>query len=725
MDFFIKNSKNTIFIESNFVEEIMVQNTQSMPDVAKDDEIDLLAIAKILWTRKWSVVLFSFLGLCVGVFLTRWMRDVYSSDALLQLDSKSSKASAMVDMGSLFEQESPAEAEIRLIKSRQVLMEVVEKEHLNYSASPIGFKERLARKEGRMELSLFKIPDAVVTEEYEWIVEALTPTTFKLNSPLGETLIEGSVGNTYREPFAGDTVAICISMMLAEPGQQFKLASSSVLEVAESLKKILNVAEDGKKTNILTLSLENRYPDKAASILNAIIETYVRQNVEMRSAEAEKTLEFLEEQLPSIKAKLDSSESVLTNYRHKVGTVDLTAEAKVTLDRQVHLKAQLLNVEQQIQENARLYTEDHPTMQAILQQQTRLKREIAKEEALVKDLPTTQQEVIKLQQEVQINNELYTSILNNIQQLRVVRAGEIGNVRIVDKACIRAKPIKPKRKIILLGGLLGGFALGCGLIFLQRLLREGGVSSASEIERETNVSVYAKVPLVKYDESKVQNNSLFTLAKEDSDNLAVEQIRLLRSTLEFSFFEQKGKTLLVTGVSAGAGKSFISVNLAHLLFKMGKKVLLVDTDLRKSRLSQRGLSQRGLSDILCGKISLEDCVVNSSETFDFLPIGAKTANPNELLSSNGFKGFLNQIKEKYDVILLDAPPINVVADAQSIAPLVDFALLVVKFRKDSIEDIQEAVKTLDVVGQEKRAVVMNQCYNDGSFQGYSYYYKYK
>ena len=158
---------------------------------------------------------------------------------------------------------------------------------------------------------------------------------------------------------------------------------------------------------------------------------------------------------------------------------------------------------------------------------------------------------------------------------------------------------------------------------------------------------------------------------------------------------------------------------------MGKKVLLVDTDLRKSRLSQRGLSQRGLSDILCGKISLEDCVVNSSETFDFLSIGAKTANPNELLSSNGFKEFLKQIKEKYDVILLDAPPINVVADAQSIAPLVDFALLVVKFRKDSIEDIQEAVKTLDVVGQEKRAVVMNQCYNDGSFQGYSYYYKYK
>ena len=702
----------------------MAQNTQSMPDMAKDDEIDLLAIAKILWTRKWSVVLFSFFGLCVGVFLTRWMRDVYSSDALLQLDSKSSKASAMVDMGSLFEQESPAEAEIRLIKSRQVLMEVVEKEHLNYSASPIGFKERLARKEGRMDLSLFKIPDAVVTEEYEWIVEALTPTTFKLNSPLGGTLIEGSVGNTYREPFAGDTVAICISMMLAEPGQQFKLASSSVLEVAESLKEILNVAEDGKKTNILTLSLENRYSDKAASILNAVIETYVRQNVEMRSAEAEKTLEFLEEQLPSIKAKLDSSESVLTNYRHKVGTVDLTAEAKVTLDRQVHLKAQLLNVEQQIQENARLYTEDHPTMQAILQQQTRLKREIAKEEALVKDLPTTQQEVIKLQQEVQINNELYSSILNNIQQLRVVRAGEIGNVRIVDKACIRAKPIKPKRIIILLGGLLGGFALGCGLIFLQRMMYGNGVNSASEIERETNVSVLSKIPKTRVNNIPSYRERLFCLAAVDPENLSVEQLRLLRSALEFSFLDAGNKVLLVSGISPGAGKSFVSMNLAYLFAMMGKKVLLVDADLRKSRLSEKKAA--GLSDVLCGKSNLEDVVDKVCDgAFEFLPIGKRNNNPNELLSSKNFEEFIRHSKESYDVVLVDTPPINIVADAQSIARYVDFALLVLRYRMDSMENIKEALAALDIAGVQKRAFVLNQCYNDGSFQSYGYYKKYK
>lgn len=702
----------------------MAQNTQKNSAVEQDDEIDLIAIAKILWAKKWIVLAFTFVGLLVGFFLMRWMRDVYSSDALLQLDVSSSKTSAMVDIGSIFEQESPAEAEIRLIKSRHVLMEVVTKENLNYSSSPIGFWNRLARKEGRMELSLFSVPDAVKQESYEWIAETISPNEFRLYSPLGGTLVEGSVGNTYRVPFAGDSLAICVSMMLAEPGQKFKLAELNVLEVAEGLKKSLNVAEDGKKTNILTLSLENRYSDKAASILNAVIETYVRQNVEMRSAEAEKTLEFLEEQLPSIKAKLDSAEGALTNYRHEVGTVDLTAEAKVTLDRQVHLKAQLLAVEQQIQENARLYTEDHPTMQAILQQQSRLKREIAKEEALVKDLPTTQQEVIKLQQEVKINNELYTSILNNIQQLRVVRAGEIGNVRIVDKACIRAKPIKPRRKIILLGGMLGGFLLGCGLIFLQQMMYGNGVISASEIERETNVSVFSKIAKTRMDNIPSYRERLFCLAAVAPENLSVEQLRLLRSALEFSFLDAGNKVLLVSGISPGAGKSFVSMNLAYLFAMMGKKVLLVDADLRKSRLSEKKAA--GLSDVLCGKSNLEDVVDKVCDgAFEFLPIGKRNNNPNELLSSKNFEEFIKHSKETYDVVLVDTPPINLVADAQSIARYVDFALLVLRYRMDSMENIKEALAALDIAGVQKRAFVLNQCYNDGSFQSYGYYKKYK
>jgi tyrosine-protein kinase Etk/Wzc len=272
--------------------------------------------------------------------------------------------------------------------------------------------------------------------------------------------------------------------------------------------------------------------------------------------------------------------------------------------------------------------------------------------------------------------------------------------------------------------MLGGFLLGCGLIFLQRMIYGNGVTSASEIERETNVSVFSKIAKTRMDNIPSYRERLFCLAAVAPENLSVEQLRLLRSALEFSFLDAGNKVLLVSGISPGAGKSFVSMNLAYLFAMMGKKVLLVDADLRKSRLSEKKAA--GLSDILCGKSNLEDVVDKVCDgAFEFLPIGKRNNNPNELLSSKNFEEFIKHSKESYDVVLVDTPPINLVADAQSIARYVDFALLVLRYRMDSMENIKEALAALDIAGVQKRAFVLNQCYNDGSFQSYGYYKKYK
>ena len=218
----------------------------------------------------------------------------------------------------------------------------------------------------------------------KWIAVVQSADSYELFSPMGQSLVVGKVGETYRIPMGADTVAICVKAIYAAPGQSFSLSKSPVLNVAEGLQSAINAYEKEKNSNILEVSFSGRYPDRVADVLNAIAQAYVRQNVEMRSAEAEKSLEFLEEQLPSIKAKLDSSERLLTNYRNKMGTVDLGAEAQGTLKRQVDLKAQLLMLQQEYQEKARLFKEDHPAMQAILQQQQRLGKEIAMEEGKTK-----------------------------------------------------------------------------------------------------------------------------------------------------------------------------------------------------------------------------------------------------------------------------------------------------------------------------------------------------
>ena len=682
-------------------------------EVKNNDEIDLLEVFSAL-REHWKLLsLFTVVGLCIGVFLVSWIREEYFSDVLLQIDTKGN-ASAMIEMGALFDVESPAETEIRLIKSRKVLGSVVKQEHLNTIAVPVGFKNRLLKKEGRMSLTLLSIPPMLALEP--WYAHATSEDEYEVLFQDKPILSNAKVGETYRLPYGGDTFAICVSHLFVQDEQKFLLIQNSVLQTTTALKEKLSIAEDGKKTNIIVMSYEHRYPDKAASILNTIANTYVRQNMEMRSAAAEKTLDFLEEQIPSVKKKLDSAEQALTNYRNQAGTVDLTAEAKVTLERQVNLKTQHLALEQQWQENARLYKEDHPTMQAILQQQARLKQEIKKEEQAVKSLPNTQQEVMALQQEVSIQNGLYTSMLNNIQQLRVVRVGELGNVRVVDVAEVTLLPVKPKKKIILLGAILAGFLMGCLVIFLKQTLMNRGVSKSSVIEKEAGASVYTKIPTSSL--QKKNSQSPFVLAIADPHNFAVEKIRTLRTALEFSFIDNGGKVLAVTGIASGDGKSFVSKNLAVLFKQLNKKVLLIDCDLRKNHLNAS--RPKGLSEILYEKATLEQALLESTfEYCDFIGTGAPTSTPSELLASSKFVDFINTVKENYDLIVIDTPPLNYFSDAQWVCRQADFALLVMKSAAYSIDIIRENLKLLDVAVDHK-AVVINHAKEESFGYGYGF-----
>ena len=360
-----------------------ISNQDNIPINKKknvDDEIGVFELLCIM-RRHWFIfAILSFCGLIVGFTYARFSRNQYESTAMLQLDTKSKSSKAIADIGDLFEMQSPALAEIHLIKSLSVLMPVVEELHLNYTAEPQSIADRLMQREGRMDLELFDPPAALRSKEYKWIAEIKTSDTYELFSPLGGSVFTGKIGETYRIPVGADSVAICVKSIFAIPGQKFRLTKSSVLNVAESLRNTVNAVEKDKNTNIIEISYMDRYPDRAAAVLNAIAEMYVRQNVEMRSAEAEKSLEFLEEQLPAIKAKLDSAEQLLTNYRNKVGTVDLGAEARGTLDRQVQLKTQLLSLQQEYQEKSRVFKQDHPAMLAILQQQERLQKELLIEE---------------------------------------------------------------------------------------------------------------------------------------------------------------------------------------------------------------------------------------------------------------------------------------------------------------------------------------------------------
>jgi len=703
--------------------EKMTQNTSTK---SGDDEIDILEILVYL-KGKWKFLLiFLFLGIACGFLVSKWIRPAYRSDILLQVNVKGNKQGlALGEMGALLDVSTPSAAEMELIKSRVVLDQVVQDERLCYSATPLNKMDRLMQREGRMDLELLRIPRAYVNTK-EPLLARVTADSSKYDvlGLEGEVVLSGSVGETYRQPFAGDTLVICVKSLTATAGQTFLLNETHPLMAAGALLKNLSISEEGKNSGIIRVSLEDRYPDRVAAILNTVANTYLKQNIEMRSAEAKKTLAFLEEQLPGVKAKLDSAEQKLTTFRHAKGTIDLTGETRLHLEKDVTLQQRIIELEQKKQDALRLFRAEHPTVRTIEEQQARLRRELAKQQRSAASLPVVQQEVLSLQEEVEVNNKLYTNLLNNIQQLRVVQAGEVGNVRIVDAAYEPIKPAKPKRSLIFLGVTIGFVLLGCFIVYIRRIL-SNGVYSSSEVEQATGVGVYGKLPML---DGKTLNDVMKPYVSIKPDEPFAEGVRALRTALEFSVFEDGKKVLMVSGLVQGVGKSFVSTNLAASFAMNGKKVLLVDMDLRRGHLFKH--NQKGLCEMLEKECYTDDYIVKVTDDFHVLGAGARVVNPGSLLNSSRFSAFLDAFRDKYDLIVLDTPPVFQCSDALLVEKHADYLLCVLKHAAHTIESIQDALNTFDRSTETPlpKAFVFNKCerhvgYGYGSYNGYYGYQK--
>lgn len=699
--------------------KVVSQATIQLPP--DNNTITLLEAMQILWEKKFTLLLFILVGGLVGFSIANWLRPQYTSDILLQIDAKGGNATkAMGEMGSILDVASPADAEIELIKSRMVLSYVVEAERLCFNATPVGAVDRFTHKEGRMDLDSLYIPTLARAEK--WMARAVDENTYEVISPEEQVILEGKVGELYKAPYAGDTLDIHVSKMLAQPGQEFVLSQSGLLGSIAALKAGLKVAEKGKKSGIIEASFNHRYPDRAASILNTVAKTYLRQNVEMRSAEAAKTLEFLEKQLPGVKAKLDSVEKILADYRYSIGSVDMTGETHAHLNKESEIQRQILDLEQQKQAAMRLFKEEHPSVQTLIRQQNRLRAELAKLKKTAEKMPLTQQEVARLKEDVAVNNEIYTTMLNNIQQLRVVRAGEVGNVRIVDFAQINGAPSKPKKMNIIICSVAASFMLGVLLVFLLRMMHNG-VRSVTEIERETNTSVLAKVP--QYPDTGLNlkfRKTRKTHVQTDPDDPLSESIRSILTAIDFSFnMNKEHQVIMVSGIMPGVGKSFISTNLAATFAMVGKKTLFIDADMRKATCR---FTKVGLADVLMGKVAFENAKISSPNlpNLDILESGKFTLSAFELLRGDMLKKLIDEIRPQYDAIIIDTPPTNLVTDAYMVCPLIDFALIVLHYGRHSMDSIKESLQTLERYCDKPKAFVLNHCeHRHGYGYGYGYY----
>lgn len=677
-----------------------------------------------LWKYKYAVMLFLIASCAIGVFVSFWIRPVYEVNALLQIETKKGGGALMGDLGSLFSQGSPAETEIELVQSRQVMGAAVDRSGLQYMSAPVGFLDRLLHKEGRLDLQELSLPKDFIPEEFRaepWFVVAIDSTSFDLYDYENNKVLSGVVGVTSTAPYAGDSVRLGVMRMDAKAGQKFKVWHRQRLDAIEAFKSSFSVAERGKKTGILEFVYQDIYSDRAVGVVNEVANAYLRQNVEQRSAEAQKTLSFLEKQIPEVKRKLDSAEAELNSYRYRVGSVDINTETRIVLENQMRLQQQILNLQQKREETVRLFNESHPMVKTMDRQVESIRAELSGTASQAKKLPSTQQEILRLTSEVELDKLLYTNMLNNIQQLRLVAAGEMGSVRIVDYAEFVRTPVRPKRKLILMVALFLGFCASIVYISIRKKFHSG-VKDARVIERELGISVYAKIPKG----TAVSLQKTMPLAVAFPDDVAVESMRTLRTSLEFMMPEEGCNVIVLSGLIPAVGKSFVSVNLGALFAGMDKRVLLIDADLRKGRLHKEfGLRKdHGLSDVLVGRTPFEEGIhITKVPNLSLMVAGKAPASPAELLGSKKFAQLLDKLKPQFDVIIIDTPPVMLVTDAMLVCRHADQTVMVVEYNRHSIEAIREGLNLLTKGSSEKvhKSVVINK-YVHSKIDGYGYKY---
>ena len=715
------------------------------PDISDDEgAVSLGDMLANLWEGRYIILATTVLALILGSYYVWRKSPIYQVDAMLQIEDKKGKSSSpmMEALNGLLDQAPKSQAEIEIIKSNLVLGRTVETLSLDVKATPeynrfIGDALVRGRSDApELVVDRFELPNYM--RRFSFKIISLENGAFRWEGPKKELLATGKVGEETKATYQGQPLSLQVRYLTGKPGQRFNLFREPMLSSIRALRGDLKVTEKGKMSNILGLSFEHRSPGRGAEILNEILSQYVRQNIERKAEEASQTLAFLQEQMPQQRAKLDAAEDRLNQFRIRSGSVDLPQEAQLILKQSVDMEGQILMLKQKKDELLRTYKEGADVVATLNQQIAKLQKESNNINGKIKGLPKTQQEVLSLSRDVQVNTELYTAILNNSQQLQMARAGEIGNARIVDHAMPSLDPIKPQKSTVMgLAWLVGIFA-GIGLTLLRRALHQG-VEDPRLIESRLGLPVVVTIPhselqAEEYRRMKLHTSGAHILARDHVEDLAVESLRSLRTSLSFTMSDARNRVVMISGPAPGIGKSFVCSNFSALLAQTGaaSRVLVVDGDMRRGNLHQYfGISHRsgGLSEILSGQIPwLQAVRASGVPGLELITSGILPPNPSELLMSSRFGDFILEISQAYDIVIIDAPPVLAVTDAVIIGRHAGTTLLITKAKAQTLDEIQAAIKRFETAGIKPKGCIFNDVpvLNVGyRYYRYAYHYGYK
>lgn len=711
----------------------MTENVkQSAASATGNDEIDIgRLVGTVLEARWWVLGITAAFALCAAIY-TLFATPIYSADALVQIEQNTGN-SLVQDIGSALSNKPPAsEAEIQLIKSRLVLGKTVDDLDLDIAVTkdtfPLfgaGWDRMMGRQNETVNVTTFTLPKAM--NEQTFTLKVLNDKSYQLVSDGGFSA-QGQVG----QPLNHGGVTMQVNAIHAAAGSAFTVSKYSTLGMINALQNNLSVTETGKDTGVLSLTYTGEDREQIRQILDSITRNYLEQNIVRKSEEAAKSLVFLAKQLPEVRNRLDVAENKLNAFRQDKDSVDLPLEAKAVLDSMVNIDAQLNELTFKEAEISKLFTKAHPAYRTLLEKRQALEDEKGKLNGRVTAMPKTQQEIVRLTRDVESGQQVYMQLLNKQQELKITEASTVGDVRIVDPAIAQPGVLKPKTALIILGSILLGLMLSVVGVLLRSLFNRG-IESPQVLE-EQGINVYASIPLSEWQKARDNVQTIKgikrykqsqLLAVGNPTDLAIEAVRSLRTSLHFAMMQARNNVLMLTGVSPSIGKTFVCANLAAVISQTKKRVLLIDCDMRKGYTHELlGTNNvNGLSDILVGKGDMATCAKPTSiPHFDLVPRGQVPPNPSELLMSERFGELIAWASARYDLVLIDTPPILAVTDAAIVGRHVGTTLMVARYAVNTLKEVETSLSRFEQNGIQVKGVILNSIFRRASgYQDYGYY----
>jgi tyrosine-protein kinase Etk/Wzc len=737
--------------------------TSGAPDTPvyiQEPEFDIREYLSILIRRR-RTLLAAFLVIFIGVAVyTFTMKPVYEASATLHVRDEKTKTDPLGAFGMSIQ--NPVETEVEIIKSRTNAEQVVRRLHLDW---------KITNKSNGLT---FQIGDFDCVPGTGYSIAVSGPDTYKVYDQAGKFIAEGRSGELLQKP----PLRLLISDIKGKPDNSFYLTLIPLQSAVDPLRKRIKAAEVRKMTSIINITFRDTDPNLARDVVNTLSHVYLESSLALKTQEANKILEFIDQNLGTVRGDLDTAEKNLQTYKSGPGVVHLDKEAEelvkklsetekeragIALQRkqaeyalgalreaartgQVYtpstsgltdpgvasVGAKLAELE--VQKRALLAdsTEAHPRVKAIQEQigeiqkklasiyETSLKN-LAKQEsaitqtlggyeAMLRKLPTAERDLAQLTRHTKVNAELYTLLLQKREESRIAKTSTIGNINIIDPAITPVVPVKPKTARNLLFGLLVGLIAGVGLAFLQENI-DDTIKDAEGAKRELDAPILAVIPHIPRVESESKDgHGISLITTQEPKSSISESFRALRTSIHFSAINREKKTILVTSTFPGEGKTTIIANLAIIMAQTGARVLLIDCDLRRPKQHELFNHSKapGLTEVLAGDTPLEAVLHNTGiPNFDFASAGTTPPNPSELLGSDNMANFLASLRQRYDHILIDAPPVLAVTDAPLLTSRCDLAVVVMETERVPVKAAQRMAELLGSARAPVAGIVIN------------------